>query len=131
MRGAGREGRRGAGVPGWAAVANDEAGARAAFLYDARFRVGGVGDGLFVFVVIDDAVDTGGVDGAEGAVDVVVVDENPAGVFRFEGLTELGKGREVGQGDEVGRGDVGVVAERSVFRAETKVGGGDVEDGDV
>lgn len=96
MRRAGREGRRGTGVPGRAAVANDEAGARAAFLYDAWFRVGGGGDGVFVFVVVDDAVNAGGVDRSERALDVVVVDEDPAGVFRFEGLAELWEGREVG-----------------------------------
>lgn len=96
MRRAGREGRRRTGVPGRAAVANDEAGARAAFLHDAWFRVRVAGDGVFVFVVVDDAVDAGGVDGAEGALDLVVVDEDPAGIFRLEGLAELGEGREVG-----------------------------------
>ena len=81
MRGAGGE-----GGPGWAAEVGDEAGAGAAGLDDARFGVCVRGDGVFVFVVVDDAVEeVGGVDGAEEGGEGVVVDEDEAGGFWFEG----------------------------------------------
>lgn len=56
----------------------------------------GVGDGVFVGVVVDDAVDAGGVDGAEAGEEGVVVDEDPAGVFGGERVVEVGEVGEVG-----------------------------------
>lgn len=85
---------------------------------------------LFI-VVIDDSMYAGRIDGAESALQSVVIDEYPAGVSRLQYFLSLGKGGEIIEGDKVGGGDVGVAEESCVLGPKANFRCWEVQEGDV